>query len=353
MTDERPTQGGLELTPEDIAALRQRYRPQDVIDLFGLLSLPVCDDGAIIVQVAARDKSKRQQDSLSANTAQRKQAAAWLTADELLENPASRRELLLIIQEDVNRMYTFRIERLGRDFGIYTPEVRAELRASAMRGFKLSEDLAERFMRAFEHASNLRFGARAPMVVPPIDARASAPETFASTLTTLLPPLPSAVRAATMQSTEPVLPAVRIKPPARRASTSLPASDQMLSTPPPTSERRPSAPLLLPANATARLVFERDGQTEERLLTGEVTTIGRLPESDICLKEDLRVSREHAVIHRAPTAFLLTDLGSGNGTYLNGVPLDAPAILHSGDLIRVGHTELTFLMEPRTDQQRS
>ncbi len=349
MTDERPTQGGLELTSEDIAALRQRYRPQDVIDLFGLLGLPVCDDGAIIVQVAARDKSKRQQDSLSANPAQRKQAAAWLTADELLENPASRRELLLIVQEDVNRMCTFRIERLGRDFSPYTPEVRAELRASAMRGFQLSEDLAERFMRAFEHAGNLRFGTRAPMVVPPIDARAGAASTFASTLTTLLPPLPKAEGAPPARATEPALPAVRVKPPAQRASTSLPTSDRKpsASTPPP--DRKPSGPLLLPANATAKLVFERDGQTEERLLTDEVTTIGRMPDSNLCLKDDLRVSREHAVIHRAPTAFILTDLGSGNGTYLNGVPLQAPAILQSGDQIRIGHTELTFLMEPRTN----
>ena len=85
-------------------------------------------------------------------------------------------------------------------------------------------------------------------------------------------------------------------------------------------------------------------------LTKDSTSIGRLPESDLCLTEDRRVSRQHAVIHRAPTAFILTDLNSGNGTYLNGVMLTAPTVLHSGDHIRVGHTELTFIMEPITNQ---
>lgn len=333
MTDERPTQSGLEMTQEDIATLRQRYRAQDVLELFGRLGLPVCDDGMIITQVAAREKARRRQESQSPNPTLRQEAAAWLNADELLENQSSRRALLLIVQEDVNRMFTFRIERLGRDFSPYTPEVRAELLAAATRGFKLSEDLNERFMRAFEHAGNLRFGARAPMVVPHIDVWDRSAQTFASHLTTLLPPLPKA-EPEPWRPTEP-LPAIRVKPANKRASAPL----QPI-------ERKPSGPLLTPANATGKLLLQQDDQMQELLLNKESFSIGRLPESDLCLKDDLRVSRQHAVIHRAPTAFLLTDLGSGNGTYLNGTRLEIPVALQSGDHIRIGHTELTFVLEP-------
>lgn len=333
MSDERPTQGGLEMTQEDIATLRQRYRTQDVLDLFGRLGLPVCDDGAIITQVASREKARKQQESQSPNPKLRQEAAAWLTADELLENQSSRRALLLIVQEEVNRMFTFRIELLGRDSKPYTPEVRAELLAAAMRGFKLSEDLNERFMRAFEHAGNLRFGARAPMVVPRIDVWNTGVQTFASPLTTLLPPLPQAEREP-WRPTEP-LPAIRVKPANKRASAPLPAA-----------ERKPSGPLLTPANAKGKLLLQQDDQSQEWLLNQESFSIGRLPESDLCLKDDLRVSRQHAVIHRAPTAFLLTDLGSGNGTFLNGIRLEIPVALQSGDHIRIGHTELTFVLEP-------
>ncbi len=337
MTDERPTNQGLELTQEELATLHQRYRAKDVLEMFSLLGLPVCDDGAIITQVAARERAQKQQDSLSPNPTLRQQAAAWFNAYELLERQASRRELLLIVQEEVNRMLTFRIERLGRNGDPYTPEVRAELRAAAMRGFALSEDLAERFMRAFEHGSNLRFGARAPMVVPAIDVRKVVAETLYSPLTTLLPPLPQAEPAP---STEPIR-AIRGKPSAPKAGTAKPA------------ERRPSGPILTPANATGKLVLMQGDQTREWVLEKEATAIGRMPESDLCLKDDLRVSRQHAVIHRTPVAFLLTDLGSGNGTYLNGLRLTEPAMLHHGDRIRVGHTELTFLLEPITDQQPS
>lgn len=130
------------------------------------------------------------------------------------------------------------------------------------------------------------------------------------------------------------------QPPPHQSSSLLGTSSEM---------PRPSQPLLTPANATGKLLIKQGEESMEYLLSTEATTIGRMPSDDLCLKDDLRVSRHHAVIHCSPTAFILTDLGSGNGTYLNDKRLDVPAILYSGDRIRVGHTELTFLLEPRTD----
>ncbi len=363
MNEERPTHPGLEFTEEDIASLRQRYTAQDVVQLFGLLGLPVCDDPVIIAQVAARDKARREQDSLSNNPAMRQQAALWLTAYQLTDHPGSRRELLLITQEEANHMLAFRLERQGQADKLYGPEIRDDLKAAAIRGFALSDDLAERFLRAFEHGCNLRFGARVPLVLRSFDVRASAEQTFGATLTTLLPPVskPAAERPRISPSTEPMR-AVRLKAPS--AEISLPSTE---AGPPPTfrapkppapsapapGERRPSGVMLMPGNAIARLIVtQEDGQASECELTQPTTSIGRTPESDIFLKEDRRVSRQHAVIHRPPTAFILTDLNSANGTFLNGTMLTEPAVLHPGDRIRVGHTDLLFLMEALTNHHR-
>jgi pSer/pThr/pTyr-binding forkhead associated (FHA) protein len=91
------------------------------------------------------------------------------------------------------------------------------------------------------------------------------------------------------------------------------------------------------------------GNASEYLLEQAEVNIGRMPEHDICLKDDLRVSRHHAVIHRAPTAFILTDIGSGNGTTVNGTKIATPTILQSGDQLKMGQTTITFLHEPNAE----
>jgi pSer/pThr/pTyr-binding forkhead associated (FHA) protein len=227
------------------------------------------------------------------------------------------------------------------------PETRADLKAACIRGFALSDELAERFLRAFEHGCALRFGVKVPVVLRSFGVRAVAAETFDATLTTLVPamPLPDQTGAPISQLTEPIR-AIRPK----RTVTKINA-------PPPASERRASGPILIPEKARTRLVLKQSDQPEgqnnlpgEWLLTRDTISMGRMPECDLCLADDKRVSRQHAVIHRAPTAYILTDLNSSNGTFLNGTALTEPTVLHSGDSIRIGHTELTFLMEPLPDQ---
>jgi pSer/pThr/pTyr-binding forkhead associated (FHA) protein len=70
--------------------------------------------------------------------------------------------------------------------------------------------------------------------------------------------------------------------------------------------------------------------------------VGREPGMAICLARDGRVSRHHAELIVDETGTLLKDLGSTNGTTLNGTRLDAPAYLEDGDLIVFGSTELRF-----------
>lgn len=71
-------------------------------------------------------------------------------------------------------------------------------------------------------------------------------------------------------------------------------------------------------------------------------SIGRLRSNQIVLAER-RVSRRHALINaREDRKFWLVDLGSGNGTYLNGRRLVQPAILRDGDSLQIGSFRLTF-----------
>jgi FhaA, N-terminal domain/FHA domain len=69
-------------------------------------------------------------------------------------------------------------------------------------------------------------------------------------------------------------------------------------------------------------------------------TIGRLPESDVVV-DDAGASRQHARIRRTESGFVLTDLGSTNGTMVNGEPIQEHVLEH-GDRITIGETELEF-----------
>jgi pSer/pThr/pTyr-binding forkhead associated (FHA) protein len=74
-------------------------------------------------------------------------------------------------------------------------------------------------------------------------------------------------------------------------------------------------------------------------------TIGRGEHNVIVLDRDLLVSRRHAVIEQKGESFTIRDLGSTNGTYVNGDPLKEreERILEAGDVIKLGKTEFNFL----------
>ena len=69
--------------------------------------------------------------------------------------------------------------------------------------------------------------------------------------------------------------------------------------------------------------------------------LGRGQAADIRL-EDSFASGRHAQLEPHGDVIVVEDLGSTNGTYLNGRPLSGPQPLHPGDVIRIGDSEFTF-----------
>lgn len=76
-------------------------------------------------------------------------------------------------------------------------------------------------------------------------------------------------------------------------------------------------------------------------LQGEAVSIGRASDCSIPIK-DRYLSRKHAEIIAVGNGWMLKDLGSANGTYLNGSRVERDEILKTGDRIRLGDTEIVF-----------
>lgn len=70
-------------------------------------------------------------------------------------------------------------------------------------------------------------------------------------------------------------------------------------------------------------------------------TLGRDPQSDIFLN-DITVSRKHAKIATTPDGIIITDVGSLNGTYVNGKRVESTFLKH-GDELQIGKFKLIFL----------
>lgn len=72
--------------------------------------------------------------------------------------------------------------------------------------------------------------------------------------------------------------------------------------------------------------------------------LGRDASCDVVVK-DTAASRRHASLEPDGTSWRLTDLGSANGTFLNGTRLVKAALVQSGDVVRIGREELVLLAE--------
>ena len=71
-------------------------------------------------------------------------------------------------------------------------------------------------------------------------------------------------------------------------------------------------------------------------------SIGRLAACEVALGWDSEVSRAHALLEQVGGAWTLEDRGSSNGTLVNTVRINRPHVLHDGDVVRVGRTQLVF-----------
>lgn len=82
--------------------------------------------------------------------------------------------------------------------------------------------------------------------------------------------------------------------------------------------------------------------TGERVPLGlEPAVIGRLAGCAVVVS-DLNVSRTHAQVRRQGGVFIVSDLGSTNGTLVNGTRIDGEQVLQDGDVISVGATHMRF-----------
>ena len=91
----------------------------------------------------------------------------------------------------------------------------------------------------------------------------------------------------------------------------------------------------------SKIILTMDGLVlKEFLVAKERTTIGRKPHNDIQI-DNLAVSGDHAVILKIQEDEFLEDLGSTNGTLVNGRKI-TQVVLQPGDTITVGTTTLVF-----------
>ncbi len=104
------------------------------------------------------------------------------------------------------------------------------------------------------------------------------------------------------------------------------------------------------SQTSAKLVIYKEGAFFQDLwLNTNVITIGRAPDNVLCLNDDLTVSRHHAQLALGTNGYLITDVGSSDGTYLNDTRLQAfiPHKISDGDRLTLGTVfQFTFVGVP-------
>ncbi|HEY9379043.1 MAG TPA: FHA domain-containing protein, partial [Jiangellaceae bacterium] len=96
----------------------------------------------------------------------------------------------------------------------------------------------------------------------------------------------------------------------------------------------------LPAGSALLVVLRGPNAGSRFLLDTDVVSAGRHPDSDIFL-DDVTVSRRHAEFRRTDEGFVVSDVGSLNGTYVNRDRIDG-VLLTNGDEVQVGKYRLVY-----------
>ena len=125
----------------------------------------------------------------------------------------------------------------------------------------------------------------------------------------------------------------------------IPADLDMAALPAPEAGTEDDAPLTAleaPGGASGARLVGADGKPT--ILASARTTFGRKPENNVVLIGDSYVSGSHAIIVYENEKFILTDIGSSNGTQVNGKRLEVnnPTVLSDGDTVIMGKTTFTF-----------
>ncbi len=89
-------------------------------------------------------------------------------------------------------------------------------------------------------------------------------------------------------------------------------------------------------------IFSPDGKTRSVPLNGARITVGRSSVAELCYPEDAGLSRQHLAFESDGTAWFVKDLGSKNGTMLNGSRVSGRSLLKTGDRVTAGHLIIVF-----------
>lgn len=101
----------------------------------------------------------------------------------------------------------------------------------------------------------------------------------------------------------------------------------------------------LPSGIGMLVVHRGPGAGSRFVLDQDVVAAGRHPDSHIFL-DDVTVSRRHAELARTPDGYVVRDVGSLNGTYLNRDRIDE-APIQNGDELQIGRFKLVFVAGQR------
>jgi phosphoserine phosphatase RsbU/P len=89
-----------------------------------------------------------------------------------------------------------------------------------------------------------------------------------------------------------------------------------------------------------------DGKTVTVPLDRDRITLGRSSANELCYPDDAGLSRQHLALTRTGDSWQVEDLGSKNGTVLNGKRIDNPTPFKEGDRISAGHLTIEFAETP-------
>ncbi|CAB4678916.1 MAG: FHA domain-containing protein [Actinobacteria bacterium] len=108
------------------------------------------------------------------------------------------------------------------------------------------------------------------------------------------------------------------------------------------SEQEREVVAALPKDAGILIILSGAGLSSRYLLDSNNVKIGRDLNNEICF-DDITVSRSHALIEKVDGSYVIKDLGSLNGTYVNAVAVKN-GVLKAGDEIQIGKYHLTLFV---------
>src|ERR1700682_3970466 len=98
----------------------------------------------------------------------------------------------------------------------------------------------------------------------------------------------------------------------------------------------------IPRMVEELVVYGPEGGSKIVSLAGGSISLGRAATNDLSYPDDSGLSRQHFIIERVGSDFVLKDLGSKNGTELNSQRVSGSSVLHPGDRIKAGRLTIAY-----------